>query len=299
MLNIRWIISFVSLVMLLFLPIMASSAELPQVTTGKDGSEMVLIPGGEFDMGSEEEDLKKMAPKHTVHVDDFYMDRQEVNNKQFAAFLMAVKPSEGEKGLRWNWIILRSDLSEKIRSSMWPTEIIYEKNRYKAFDGFEMYPALTVSWDAAEAYCEWAGKRLPTEAEWEKAARGGLEEKVYPWGNEIPTSGVNFDQKWRLNAEPSPTVPVGNYLANGYGLHNIAGNVWEWCSDWYDQNYYKKSPNSNPEGPETGFQKVLRGGSWFNKAMGIRVAVRNWAPPSSTNEDVGFRCAMDAEKEVK
>jgi formylglycine-generating enzyme required for sulfatase activity len=298
-LNIRWIISFFSIVILLFLPNMVSSAELPKVITGKDRSEMVLIPGGDFDMGSEEEDLKIIAPKHTVHVDDFYMDRYEVNNKQFAEFLTEVKPSEGEKGLRWNWIILRSDLSESERSSMWPTEIIYENNKYKAFQGFEMYPALTVSWDAAEAYCEWAGKRLPTEAEWEKAARGGLERKIYPWGDEIPTSGVNFDQRWRLNSEPSPTVPVGHYRANGYGLYNIAGNVWEWCSDWYDPKYFKKSPKNNPQGPETGFQKVLRGGSWFNNRTGIRVAIRNWAPPNSTNEDVGFRCVMDAEKAVK
>jgi formylglycine-generating enzyme required for sulfatase activity len=295
-LNIRGFISFVSLGILLYLPIITSAGELPKAIEGKDGVEMVLIPGGEFTMGSDEDDLKDMAPHHTIRIDDFYIDKYEVSNRQFAAFLSNVKPSEGEKGLRWNWIVLRSDLSEKKRENMWPTEIVYEKNRYRAFDGFENYPALTVTWDAADAYCEWAGKRLPTEAEWEKAARGGLEKKVYPWGNEIPTSGVNFDKRWRLNTEPSPTVPVGYYLANGYGLYNIVGNVWEWCSDWYDPNYYKKSPDRNPKGPETGFQKVLRGGSWFNDAMGIRVAVRNWASPVTTNEDVGFRCAMDAGK---
>ena len=295
-LNIRWFRCYFSLVVFLFLPVLASAGELPGSITEKDGIEMVLVPGGDFIMGSEEEDLKEIAPQHTVHVDAFYMDRYEVNNKQFVEFLNEAKPSEGKEGLRWKWIVLRSDLSDKTREIMWPAEIIYEDKKYTAFSGFEMYPAITVTWDAADAYCEWVGKRLPTEAEWEKAARGGLQQKAYPWGNEIPTSGVNFDKRWRLNSEPSPTIPVDNYLANGYGLYNIVGNVWEWCSDWFQPNYYKNTPDRNPKGPETGVQKVLRGGSWYNDATALRVAVRNWALPMSTNEDVGFRCAMDAEK---
>jgi formylglycine-generating enzyme required for sulfatase activity len=222
-----------------------------------------------------------------------------VSNKQFAKFLNEVKPSEGKEGLRWKWVVLRSDLSEKVRELMWPAEIIYDYKEYTAFKGFETYPVITVSWDAADAYCEWTGKRLPTEAEWEMAARGILQKKTFPWGNEIPTGGVNFDKRWRLNSEPSPTVPVDNYLANSYGLYNIVGNVWEWCSDWFHPNYYNQSPDKNPKGPETGTQKVLRGGSWYNDTSALRVAFRNWALPMSNNEDVGFRCAMDAQMTAK
>ena len=208
--------------------------------TVKDGSQMAYIPSGVFTMGSEEPDMVQTAPAFKVHLDGFYIDKYEVTNEMFAAFLNSIKPS---KEIRLEWIVLRSDLDTEERKSWWPTEIIYENGRYKAFKGFERYPVIAVSWYAADAYCKWAGKRLPTEAEWEKAARGGFEGKRFPWGNEIPTGGVIFDRRWIDNQKAAPTEPVGNYFPNGYGLYDMAGNITEWCADWYNANAYDSEPD--------------------------------------------------------
>lgn len=262
---------------------------------GQDGAEMFLIPEGEFLMGSGDEDLKEDSPVHKVYLDSFYIDKFEITNELFAEFLNSIKVSEDKSGQRWNWIVLRTDIETEERNTWWPTEILYDKKTqtYYAFPGFEKYPVISVSWYAADAYCRWAGKRLPTEAEWEKAGRGDLPEKRFPWGNEIPTGGVIFEKRWLHNTVPAPTEKVGNYHPNGYGIYDMAGNVWEWCSDWYSPNYYKKSPYRNPRGHDEGTEKVLRGGSWFNTAQVLRVAFRNHSLPDSTDDAVGFRCVMD------
>ncbi len=273
----------------------ASAAKTQQTITARDGSKMVLVPEGKFVMGSKDDDIVEFSPEHTVYLDAFYIDVHEITNAQFATFLNAVKPDEGKNGRRWNWLVIRNDLHTDERFPWWPTEIIYEDGQYKALEGSERQPVITVSWYAANEYCKWAGKRLPTEAEWEKAARGGLKKKRFPWGDEIPTGGVVFDRTWRDNLSPAPTANVGSYLPNGYGIYDMAGNVWEWCSDWLDTKYYKKSPKRNPRGPDSGKFKVLRGGSWYNFAMALRVAVRNSDLPTSNNDGVGFRCAKDAD----
>ncbi|MBI4823452.1 MAG: formylglycine-generating enzyme family protein [Nitrospirae bacterium] len=290
----HYVIFLISL--LVFLPSGLYAEE--KAIIGEDGAEMLFIQSGEFLMGSDDEDLKETSHLHAVYLDSFYMDKFEVTNEQFAKFLNSIKPLEDKAGQRWNWIVLRSDLDTEERNAWWPTEIIYDKKTqtYNAFPGFERYPVMSVSWYAAYAYCRWAGKRLPTEAEWEKAARGGLPQKRFPWGNEIPTGGVIFEKRWLHNAVPVPTEKIGNYHPNGYGLYDMAGNVWEWCSDWYSPNYYKKSPYRNPRGPEDGTEKVLRGGSWFNSAMLLRNAMRNTSLPDSTDDAVGFRCVMDVER---
>lgn len=290
---------FFSLMLGVLLVRTSSGESPPRNITGKDGSPMVLVPGGVFTMGSEDNDIKEFAPVHKVHVDSFYMDVFEVTNELFAEFLNEVRPSEEKDAKRWNWVVLRSDLSEEERKFWWPTEIIYEEKEYKAFSGFESYPVMTVSWDAADAYCKWAGKRLPTEAEWERAARGGLEQKRFPWGNEIPTSGIVYAKRWIDNLAPPPTQPVGSYHPNAYGIFDMAGNVWEWCYDWFTMDYYKKSPEKNPRGPESGDEKVLRGGSWVSSSNDLRVATRNSHPPFITDDGIGFRCAMDATSEKK
>jgi|Deesub1362A_J573_1020465.scaffolds.fasta_scaffold00027_10 formylglycine-generating enzyme required for sulfatase activity len=290
---------FLALLGILFLSVPVLAEDLPKTIVGKDGVEMVLIPAGKFIMGSDDRDLKETAPKHKVYIDSFYMDRYEITNGQFAKFLNAVRPSEGKLGERWRWVVIRNDLETDERKNWWPTEIIYEDGMYKALEGYESFPVLSVSWYAADKYCRWVGERLPTEAEWEKAARGGLKGKRFPWGNELPTDGIVFDRRWYSNDVPPPTERVGSYHPNGYGLYDMAGNVWEWCSDWYHPYYYKESPKKNPQGPPTGSKKVLRGGSWYNSAYVLRVAFRNYSSPHSKDDGVGFRCVMDINRKDK
>jgi formylglycine-generating enzyme required for sulfatase activity len=285
---------FPFLVPIIFLVLCARvfSAEAPRKITGKDGAPMVLIPAGSFTMGAG--GSSGLRP-HKVYTDAFYMDAYEVTTELFAKFLNANK-EKGNDGERLNWIVIRSDLLTEERKEGWPAEIIVEDGVYRAFPSFERNPVNSLSWFAAKAYCEWAGKRLPTEAEWEKAARGGLEGRIYPWGNEIPTGGVIFNLKWTDNRAMAPSEPVGNYHPNGYGLYDMAGNVWEWCYDWFDPDYYAKSPENNPRGPQNGTMKVLRGGSWFNSAYYLRLDLRNVADPNAMDAAVGFRCVMDADK---
>lgn len=267
-----------------------ASGAPPAKITGTDGAVMALIPKGTFVIGSNELDLKATAPAYKVYIDAFYMDIHEVTNEKFARFLYESMPL---KEKRYGWVVLRSDLDTEERAGWWPTEIMLEKGRYDAFPGYEKRPVLSVSWFAADEYCRWFGKRLPTEAEWEKAARGGLKKKRFTWGNAIPTGGVIFNRIWADNSEPPPTEPVGSYYPNGFGLFDMAGNTWEWCSDWYGAKYYDVSPNRNPQGPKKGKFKVLRGGSWFNSEMLLRVAFRNSENPYNTDDAMGFRCAMD------
>jgi len=262
---------------------------LALISPAMAGGGMVLIKGGYFLMGSSDRDTPEdERPAHRVSVDDFYMDIYEVTNGEYAEFLNSVRPSEEE---RKRWVVIRNDLETEERRNWWPTEIVYKGGRYRAVSGFERYPVLSVSWYGADAYCRWAGKRLPTEAEWEKAARGGLEGRSYPWGDAYPTQGVVFGRLWEDRALPAPTMPVGSYLPNGYGLYDMAGNVSEWVSDWYDPNYYRVSPEKDPPGPGKGVNKVIRGGGWKDTALMLRVSSRYYLTPSSLPMATGFRCA--------
>ena len=252
--------------------------ELPPPTAVPGG--MVLIPAGTFEMGSEDEDANDdEQPVHTVHLNAFYMDKYEVTNAQFKRFIDA-NPA-------WQ----KGNIEDRFHNGSYLRR--WSSNNYP--DGKADYPVVNVSWYAAMAYAEWAGKRLPTEAEWEYAARGGLAGKKYPWGDALPTP-ADANYGWHVN----DTTPVRRYAANGYGLYNMAGNVWEWCLDAYDSDFYAASESRNPiaGGEFDDFKtiptdpfRVLRGGSRGFDALCLRVAYRSGRSPTFTSDDVGFRCA--------
>jgi formylglycine-generating enzyme required for sulfatase activity len=221
---------------------------------------MVLVPSGEFTMGSPTGDVDERPP-HQVYLDSFLIDKHEVTVGQYAEFL---QQAGGNAPSDWKTM---NQLSNKKR------------------------PVSNVDWADAAAYCKWAGKRLPTEAEWEKAARG-TDGRLYPWGNEPPTTRhANYGQSGSNNN--GALSPVGSFEEgkSPYGVYDMAGNVWEWVSDWYDHDYYKASPQRNPEGPPTGGFKGIRGGSWNSSPRALRSADRYWDPPTFRSQySPGFRC---------
>jgi len=228
---------------------------------GKDGAQMILIPAGDFQMGdSFNEGEPDELPVHTVYLDAFYMDVYEVTNAQYKKFMDA---TGYEAPYYWN------------------------DPNYNTPNN----PVIGVSWYDAVAYAEYADKYLPTEAQWEKAARGGLVGKRYPWGDDITHNDANYANRWKY------TSPVGSFAPNGYGLYDIAGNVYEWCADRYDESYYAMSPKQNPTGPSSGSYRVSRGGAWNNYyTKNLRVSNRGFnafsADPTYTGSGVGFRCVQ-------
>ena len=237
--------------------------------------DMVLIPAGEFSMGDAfNEGESDELPVHTVYLDAFYMDKYEVTNAQYAAFLNQYGKNTDASGNE----LLNIDDSyiHKVGGS------------YRATSGDDNHPVVQVSWYGAKAYAEFYGKRLPTEAEWEKAARGGLAGKRYPWGDSISHDDTNYSGTGGRDVWGA-TSPVGSFAPYGYGLYDMAGNVWEWCADWYDSSYYANSPSSAPQGPGSGTYRVLRGGGWYDDPEFLRVAGRG-VDPAFTSHVNGFRC---------
>jgi iron(II)-dependent oxidoreductase len=218
---------------------------------------MALIPAGPFLMGGE---FDEERPRHRVALDAFRIDRVEVTNEHYAAYLQATGVSAPRF---WN-----------------------KSDRFHNGEKFPRHPAVGISWFEAKAFCEWQGKRLPTEAEWEKAARGGREGFAFPWGDTPDHARANY--------EGQGTLPVGSYPQNDYGLFDMSGNVWEWVADWFDAGYYGKSPEGNPAGPDSGQEKVLRGGSYVDGIGPNRVAHRHWFPPAAQYKWLGGRCARSA-----
>jgi len=245
-----------------------------------DGTVMVYVPEGEFLMGSSDADGKAGAdekPAHSVTLDGFWIDRTEVTNGQFVRFLNAVEGYQGRCG--------GQDCAEsKVEDQ--DSHILSQEGRYVVESGFGDHPATEVTWYGAQAYCQWAGARLPTEAEWEKAARG-TDGRLYPWGNEPADCS-----KAQYADCSGVTVPVGSRPAGAgaYGALDMAGNVWEWVSDWYDPAYYANSPAQNPLGGEPDRYKAFRGGSWGYLDTFIRAADRGRNKPWYSGFNIGFRC---------
>jgi formylglycine-generating enzyme len=229
---------------------------------------MVRVAAGEFTRGrtfpwSDYETpwypnpAKDDLPARKIHLDAFDIDETEVTNQRYAGFVAA-------RGHRapFHWV------GGKLPA------------------GQERHPVSNVSWDDAVAFCAWEGKRLPTEAEWERAARGTSEGKMFTWGDRDPTP-----KDAGFNRTDGP-APVCSFPRNELGLCDMTGNVWEWCSDWYGKSYYETSPAKNPTGPEAGLYRVLRGGSWFDvPKLFLTVPYRSWARPAERSPTIGFRCA--------
>ena len=224
----------------------------------KDGSVMVYVPAGEFTMGSPEgEGDDDEHPQHTVYLSEFWMDQTEVTNERYGRCVAA----------------------DACGASAYA-----EDDRFNGAD----LPVVGVSWYAAQAYCEWADKQLPTEAQWEKAARG-TDGRGYPWGKTFDGKKLNYggtDDGWQH------TAPVGSYPAGAspYGALDMAGNVWEWCQDWYGSDYYASSPQRDPQGPDFRDRRVVRGGSWGSYERLVRAAARYRYEPDFRSNGIGFRC---------
>ncbi len=302
---------------------------------------MVWIPGGVFLRGSDNPKMPEARPRHRVLVDGFYMDRTAVTNKQFQDFVDATgyitvaertpeakdfpgappeklvagsvvfSPPNGpvslENHLKW-W--------SYVKGASWR----HPEGPQSNIEGRENYPVLHVAWDDAEAYAKWAGKRLPTEAEFEFAARGGLEDSKYAWGNELTPAGRWMANIWQGHFPYENTqedgfrsvAPVGSFPANGYGLFDMSGNAWEWCSDWYRFDYYgklaaSKQPVHNPHGPGDSFdpsepgvaKRVMRGGSYLctdQYCTAYEVGARGKGAPDSGTNHVSFRCVQSLKK---
>jgi len=254
-------------------------------TRSTDGMVIFYIPAGEFNMGAPESDLHAdddEKPVHSVYLDAFWIDENEITNAMYADFLNA-EGNQIEEGVNW----LDADGSA--------VKITRIQNSWKVTSDYDKHPVVEVSWYGAQAYCKWVGGRLPTEAEWEKAARGGLERKIYPWGDETPSCQTGAKNGAQKASCAGDSISVGSFSANGYGLYDMAGNAWEWVADWYDENFYQNSPAKNPQGPDFGELKVSRGGtSWFNFSIAeTRTANRNKSRPTSALINIGFRCVSD------
>ena len=306
---------------------------------------MVRIPGGSFDMGGDNQQADKDEyPKHRVQVDPFYMDVTEVTNAQFKKFVDATGYiTTAEKKPDWEELkktvapgTARPPDSVMVAASLVFTQTAgpvdlkdyskwwswkkgadwkHPQGPQSTIEGKDTYPVVQVSWDDAMAYCKWSGKRLPTEAEWEFASRGGLVNNIYPWGNEPVNSGQAKANSWEgkfpyQNYKKDGFVglaPTKSFAPNGYGLYDMAGNVWEWCSDWYNAGYYETLATStahNPQGPAKSFdpqdpytpKRSLRGGSFLcNDAYcsGYRSARRMKSSPDTGLEHTGFRCVRN------
>lgn len=237
-------------------------------------SDMVVINGGTFLMGSSDGSRDEM-PRHYVNISSYAIDVHPVTNEQFVRFLEALG---GEKDSNHQDVIRLKD--SRIKRSGGKTSIE---------SGYAKHPVVGVTWYGAAAYAKWVGKRLPTEAEWENACKGGNEEALFPTGEDIEKSQANFFS--------SDTTPVMSYAPNGYGLFDMVGNVYEWCADWYGYNYYEVSVQEpdNPSGPLQGNYRVLRGGCWKSLKEDLRCSRRHRNNPGTVNGTYGFRCAANVQ----
>ena len=282
-----------------------------------DAREMADIPSGAFLMGSDDRDARQEdgeGPVREVSVDAFAIERTAVTNAQFQSFVAATGYRTEAESYGWAYVFSgllpksrrhRLERSSEVGAAPWWLAVEGASWRKPEGPGSNLkgrlhHPVVQVSWHDAVAYCDWADMRLPTEAEWEYAARGGLVGKRFPWGDELVVRGKHRCNIWqgsfphRNDAEDGylGTAPAKAFAANGFGLYNVVGNVWEWCSDWFSAD-----PHRNPSGPGEGTAKVLKGGSYLchdSYCNRYRVAARYANTPDSATGNMGFRCVEAA-----
>jgi len=288
--------------------------------TGGSTSDMIRLDGGRFWMGTDDDQgfvADGEGPIREVTVAPFYMDRYPVTNEQFAEFVKATSYVTESERFGWSFVfqnhIPKERYAELVDDNAPGTRWWCKVNGacWKHPEGPDSsvadrphHPAVHISWNDAFEYARWAGKRLPTEAEWEYAARGGLEQKTYPWGDELTPGGVHLCNVWQGEfptldlAEDgfSAPAPVDSFPPNGYGFYTITGNAWEWCQDWFHPTYHVTATRINPVGPATGTNRVMKGGSYLchrSYCNRYRVAARTSNTPDSATTNISFRCVRD------
>jgi len=282
---------------------------------------MIRLAGGSFLMGSEEQQgfpADGEGPVRTVAIRPFYIDEATVTNFQFEAFVQATGYKTDAEKFGWSFVfygllpqaVLDAHPEVSAKTPWWCAISGANWRRPEGpGSGIEErrdHPVTHVSWNDAMAYCQWAGKRLPREAEWEYAARGGLIGKRYPWGDVLTPEGEHRCNIWQgtfpsynsLEDGYLGTAPAKSYKPNGFGLYNMAGNVWEWCSDWFSVDFHRSGPREDPQGPPDGEVKVIRGGSFLchrSYCNRYRVAARSSNTIDSSSSNMGFRCVLPVE----
>lgn len=290
----------------------------PVVVAAGSTAEMVPLPGGTFVMGSDD-DLGYPAdgegPVREVTIDPFWIDRTATSNAAFARFVEATGYTTDAERYGWSFVfagLLPDDFppTRAVADAPWWRQVEGADWRHpeglrSTMDDRLDHPAIHLSWHDATAYAAWTSKRLPTEAEWEYAARGGLEQRRYPWGDQLLVDGEHRCNIWQgtfpdRNDQDDGyvgTAPIDAFPANGFGLYNTVGNVWEWCGDWFHPTFHKRGTRANPTGPPFGDRKVTRGGSYLcheSYCFRYRVPARSGSPPDSSTGNLGFRCVMPA-----
>ncbi|XP_021550586.1 formylglycine-generating enzyme isoform X1 [Neomonachus schauinslandi] len=280
-------------------------------------TKMVLIPAGVFTMGTDDPQIKQdgEAPARRVAIDAFYMDAYEVSNAEFEKFVNSTGYlTEAEKfgdsfvfeGMLSEQV--KTDIQQAVAAAPWWLPVKGANWRHPEGPDSTVlrrpdHPVLHVSWNDAVAYCTWAGKRLPTEAEWEYSCRGGLQNRLFPWGNKLQPKGQHYANIWQGEFPVTNTgedgfrgtAPVDAFPPNGYGLYNIVGNAWEWTSDWWTV-HHSVEKTLNPKGPPSGKDRVKKGGSYMchkSYCYRYRCAARSQNTPDSSASNLGFRCAAD------
>jgi len=283
---------------------------------------MKKLPGGSFLMGSDSTEgfpADGEGPVREVTVKPFYTDVGAVSNRQFNDFIKETGFRTDADTYEWSFVFYhnvgakaRKHVDDTVWGLEWWCKVMGANWRHPEGPGSNIkkrmdHPVTHVSWNDAIAYCGWAGKRLPTEAEWEYGARGGLVQKQYAWGDELTPRSKHHCNIWQgqfphrnTGADGyKGTAPVRSFPANGFGLYNVSGNVWEWCNDWFSPTFHMTAPQQHPAGPSTGDRKVMRGGSFLchdSYCNRYRVAARTSNTPDSSSDNLGFRCVRDVQK---